>query len=452
MIALAVSGGLRPAQTTNDGSILFESANGVVLRYAGLKALDASGRTVPSRLEVRGSEIRLIVEDQGAQYPLVVDPLWTQQQKLTSSDGTLGDWFGYSVSVSGDTAVIGTVGGTAYVFVNSDGAWSLQAKLTASDGAPGDYFGSAVSVSGDTAVIGASLKNRTQGAVYVFVRSGGVWSQQQELTASDGLALDWFGYSVSASGDTAVIGASRKNNETGAAYVFVRSGGTWSQQQELTASDGVAGDWFGDSVSVSGNTAVIGAWAKNEYHGAAYVFTRSGASWGQPQELLPSDGAASEGFGVSVSVDGDTALIGAFGQNGTGAAYLFLPSNGTWAQHQILTASDGVIGDSFGSSVSVSGDTALIGADGKNNQQGAAYIFVRSGSTWAQQQELAASDGAAEDQFGFSGSVNGDKAVVGAFFATINSSPCHRAAGVRSGSRKPHHDHPERYDIAGQHG
>jgi hypothetical protein len=313
VIALSVTGELVPAQKADEDSVLFESSRGVVLRYAGLTAVDACGRIFPSRLELRGHEIRLIVEDHDAQYPLAVDPTWTQQQELTASDGSVNDQFGESISVSGDTAVIGALNknsgqGAAYVFVRSGGVWSQQQELTASDGAANDEFGYAVAVSGDTVVIGAYQKNSRQGAAYVFVRSVGVWSQQQELTTSDGAANDEFSYALAVSGDTAVIGAYQKNSRQGAAYVFVRSAGVWSQQQELTASDGAANDEFGVSVSVSGNTAVMGAFYKNSYQGAAYVFVDSGGVWSQQQELTAADGAANDFFGRSVSLSGDTAL------------------------------------------------------------------------------------------------------------------------------------------------
>ena len=246
VIVLGVSGELVPAQEANSGAVVLKSGKGVVLRYAGLKALDSRGRILPSRLEVRGVEIRLIVEEHDAQYPLVVDPTWTQQQELTASDGAASDEFGISVSVSGDTAVVGAQGktvnsnagrGAAYVFVRTGGIWGQQQKLTASDGAAGDTFGGSVSVSGDTAVIGAYNKTFNsshvkQGTAYVFVRTGTVWSQQAELRAVDGAAGDFFGASVSVSGDTAVIGAVYRN--PGTAYIFIRSGTVWSQQQELT--------------------------------------------------------------------------------------------------------------------------------------------------------------------------------------------------------------------------
>jgi uncharacterized protein (TIGR03437 family) len=324
------------------------------------------------------------------------------------------------VSVSGDTAVIGAVSknnaqGAAYVLVRSGGAWTQQQELTAFDGAADDYFGFSASVSGDTAVIGAWNKTINsqsgQGAAYVFVRSGGVWTRQQELTASDGAWDDAFGYSVSVSGDTAVIGAPGN----GAAYVFVRSGGTWSKQQELTASDEAASDYFGYSVSVNGGTTLIGASAKNTNQGAAYVFVLSGQVWTQQQELTASDGVAGDSFGFSVSMSGGTAVIGAPGNNGSpGAAYGFALSGGVWGQQQKLTASDGAAGDSFGNSVSVSGASAVIAAYHKNADQGAAYLFALSVGGWAQQQELTASGGVAGDYFGRSVSVSGDTAAIGA--------------------------------------
>jgi hypothetical protein len=188
------------------------------------------------------------------------------------------------------------------VFVRSDGVWTQQQKLTASDAATNDGFGSAVSVSGDTALIGAPRKKigsyANEGAAYVFVSSGGVWTQQQELTES-GAPEDWFGWSVSVSGDTALIGTPGKSNinqDQGAAFVFVRNGDVWTRQQKLTAADGAEYDQFGYSVSLSGDTALIGAYYKNinskEAQGAAYVFVRSGGVWTQQQELTAADGAS----------------------------------------------------------------------------------------------------------------------------------------------------------------
>jgi hypothetical protein len=267
------------------------------------------------------------------------------------------------------------------VFVRSGVTWTQQKELTASDSADNDDFGISVSVNANTALIGAFGKNSSQGAAYVFAYSGGVWSQQQELSASDGATGDAFGDSMSVNGNTALIAADGKNNKRGAAYVFAYNGTTWSQQQELTASDGVASDSFGDSVSLGANMAVIGADGRGGNQGTAYVFGLSSGTWSQQQELTASDGVASDQFGYSVSVSGHTALVGAPAKNSLeGAVYLFAFSAGVWSQQQELTASDGASSDVFGISVSASGDTAVVGATGNNSSQGAAYAFVAQGT------------------------------------------------------------------------
>ncbi len=338
----------------------------------------------------------------GAAYVFVRSgAVWTQQAELTAPAGT---GFGNDVSLSGDTAVIGA-SSAAYVFVRSGAVWTQQAELTPTDGtgAAQELYGSRVAVSGDTAVIAAQAKtvngNANQGAAYVFVRSGNTWSQQAELTASDGAAGDSFGTSVSLSGDTAVIGAAFKtidgNANQGAAYVFVRSGSIWSQQAELTAADGAAKDGFGNAVSLSGDTAVIGAPFKTlnggqfSPPGAAYVFVRSGSTWSQQAELTASDNTNTN-FGFSVAVSGDTAAIGATTSDGPGATYFFMRSGSTWSQQAELTAPDGGafgVLDAFGVS-SLSGDTALIGRSYKDKDAGAAYVFVFSGSVWTQLAEF----------------------------------------------------------------
>ena len=278
----------------------------------------------------------------------------------------------------------------------------------ASDGVAGDNFGFRVAISGDYALVGASGKtigsNTNQGAAYVFVRSGSSWTQQERLTASDGALDDAFG-SVAISGDYALVGASNKtigsNDNQGAAYVFVWSGSSWTQQARLTASDGAASDRFGYSVAISRNYALVGAYDKTifstPYQGAAYIFQESSfvfpRTWPQRAKLTASDGASGDLFGFSVAILGDYALVGAAGKNidsnGTqGAAYVFVRSGSSWTQQARLTASDGAARDRFGISVAISGNYALVGAYdktiGSNNKQGAAYVFVRNGTTWPQ--------------------------------------------------------------------
>jgi hypothetical protein len=368
--------------------------------------------------------------------------------KLTAADGAACDGFGYAVALSGDTALVGAynaAGGTnqnqgaAYVFVRSGGAWSLQQKLAAADGAANDNFGWAVALNGNTAVIGAigcaAGTNAAQGAVYVFVRNGTMWTPQQKLTASDGAAGDVFGWSVAASGETALVGALSSpggQRNQGAAYVFARSGAVWTQQQKLTASDGVAGDAFGTAVALNGDTALIGAPDKDSgaqaLQGAAYVFTRNGTSWAQQQKLMAGDGAANDTFGLSVALSGETALIGATGatlsnQAAQGSAYVFARSGVIWNQQQKLTASDGAALDSFGAAVALNGAQALVGAPGGSVTRGAAYVFARSGTVWHPQQKLTASDGAAGDAFGNAVTLSGGTALVGAFGAELVSNP-----------------------------
>ncbi len=228
----------------------------------------------------------------------------------------------------------------AIAFVPSAGALVEQAKLTAKDGAVFDSFGVSVALSGETAIVGADLDhvgaNAEQGSAYVFTRSGGVWTEEAKLTAGDGAAGDEFGFSVAISGETAIVGAygddAGANGDQGSAYVFIRSGGVWTQQAKLTASDGAAGDEFGRSVAISGETAIVGAGlddvGANGNQGSAYVFILSGGVWAEQAKQTASDGAAFDLFGVSVALSGDTAIVGAYlddvGANGDqGSAYVY---------------------------------------------------------------------------------------------------------------------------------
>ena len=384
------------------------------------------------------------LQREASEYPLTIDPILTQQKRLTADDGAANDEFGYSVAVSGDIAVIGAPvdnlirkgQGSAYVFVRSGGGWTQQQKLVADDGAAGDAFGASVSISGDTVVVGATGKSgdfRGQGAAYVFTRSGATWTQQQKLLADDAAAGDAFGGSVAISGDTVVVSAPLDvigvTVDQGSAYVFTRSGTVWTRRQKLTAADGAAEDIFGFSVAISGDTLVVGAKfdniAEHEDQGSAYVFTRSGGVWTQRQKLVAGDGAEGDLFGHSVAVSGDTIVVGAPTEDGAlfgqGAAYVFAPGGATWTQQQKLTADDAALGDrgdAFGVSVAISGDTLVVGAYldniGATFLQGSAYVFSRSGATWAQQQKLIADDGADDDTFGWSVAVSGGTVVVGA--------------------------------------
>jgi cysteine-rich repeat protein len=325
----------------------------------------------------------------------------------------------------------------AYVFTRTGGVWSEQAKLLASDGEEGDQFGVSVALDGDTAIIGASRADNQgvpSGSAYVFTRTGGVWTQQAKLLAPGGEYGDSFGSSVALDGDTAVIGASGDNDNglsSGSAYVFTRTGGVWSEQAKLLASDGSSGDIFGHSVALDGGTAVISAlWEDDNgsQSGSAYVFTQTAGVWTEQTKLLASDGDAWNFFGSSVALDGDTAVIGALQgeSNGSfpGSAYVFTRTAGVWTEQAKLLASDGEEGDQFGVSVALDGDTAVIGAwedDDNGNDAGSAHLFTRTGDVWTEQTKMLASDGQAGDQFGASVALDGDTAVTGAYLDDDNS-------------------------------
>ncbi|QJE94649.1 hypothetical protein [Luteolibacter luteus] len=459
---LSNRGGIRPQISAEGDCVSFQREDGSsALTYGGLKAWDADGKKLSVRFEQAGEgDIRILVEDQTARYPITIDPV-VQQARLAASNAGLSDYFGSAVATSGNTVVvaarnedssaIGVNGdqtnnaapesGAVYVFVRANGVWVQQAYLKASNTGAGDQFGRSVAISGDTLVVGArdedsasigvngdqsSNAATNSGAVYVFTRTGATWSQQAYLKANNaegGFVIgDCFGASVAVSGDTVVVGAPEEdsaatgvngdasNNSadgSGAAYVFVRSGSNWSQQAYLKASNTNTADLFGGEVAISGDTVVVGASRERSAAtgvngdqsnnsvfgaGAAYVFTRSGTAWSQQAYLKASNTAvASPGnsvgylFGSSVAISGDTVVVGSPGEE---------------------SAATGVNGDQ-------TSKAAL--------SSGAAYVFARSGTAWAQQAYLKASNTGTSDNFGVSVGISGDKLIVGAVFESSDA-------------------------------
>ena len=311
---------------------------------------------------------------------------------------------------------------------------SRNAKLVSDAGTPEGHFGESVSISGDYVVVGAPYDESTQGSAYVFSFSTTSWYEQQKLTASDGGTFDTFGSATSIFDDHLVIGAPWQDSFKGGAYVFVRNGASWSEQQKLTASDGEENDVFGRSVSIYGDYIVVGAYGDDDNgsgSGSAYVFVRNGASWSEQQKLTASDGKDNEFFGSSVSISDGFVIVGAPGLSNanpdvvgvivscyTGAAYVYARSGETWTAEQKLVASDGASCDVFGRSVSISGEYAIIGAfydDDDGSASGSAYIFVKNETSWKEWQKLTAADGLSKDFFGTAVSIHGSHAVVGAY-------------------------------------
>jgi hypothetical protein len=524
---MAVRGNLTPRISPDGRRISFLDAHGAtVLNYAGLKVTDAQGHELTARFQPEGTGLRLEVEERGARYPIKIDPIAQQAYLKPAAAGSTqaGDNFGFAVAVSGDTVVVGAryenssstginstpnelsggFAGAAYVFTRSVGGWSQQAylkpDLAGPGGQGGNNFGWSVAISGDTVVVGAIYEDSdstgingarneqgtNSGAAYVFTRSAGTWSQQAYLKpAAVGTSQvgDEFGSSVAVSGDTVVVGAHNEASSTtginstanesaagsGAAYVFARSAGVWSQQAYLKpAAVGASqvNDHFGASVAVSGDTVVVGApdedssalgvnGTPNELannSGSAYVFIRNTGTWSQQAYLKPAvvgNTQSGDAFGTSVAVSGDTVAVGAYheassslGINSTpnelsgtaGAAYVFTRIAGAWSQQAYLKpAAVGTdqLGDFFGWSIALSGDTLVVGAikeasstTGINStpnesavDAGAAYVFTRSAGVWSQLAYLKpAAIGTSQlyDQFGWSVAVSGATVVVGA--------------------------------------
>jgi len=285
------------------------------------------------------------------------------------------------------------------VFVRPAGTsmWTEQAKLTASDGMAGDGLGFSIAIDGDTIVMGAYADdengNIDSGSAFVFTRTGTVWTEQAKLTASDGAANDLFGNSVAIDGDTIVVAAlwhDGNSTDVGKAYVFTRNATTWTEQAKLTASDGAASDQFGSSVSIAGDTVIVGAWQDDDNgadSGSAYIYTRTETTWTEQAKLTSSDALAGDQFGGTVAIEGDTILVGAhrdddnaLGIFASGSIYVFTRTAGTtsWTEQAKLTSGESAVNDEFGYSLAIAGNTIVVGArndDDNGTDSGSVYVF-----------------------------------------------------------------------------
>ncbi len=438
-----------------------------------------------------GSDIAISIRDQKAQYPLSVDPTWSQVVAIPGVQGG-----GTPLAVEGNTAVFGepnaTVGGNAnqgqvLVYSSLNGSsWVHTATLTATDGAAGDLFGSSVATSGSRIVVGAPAHtvggNANQGDAYVFtpgntpsLKPNGLWAQTAELTESPGTANDFFGGSVAISGTSIVIGAPSSlvtwdgtaGTRQGAAYVFTLSGSTWNQFL-LTPPDGAAGDNFGWSVSISGNVVAVGSpWhAVNgvAQQGAAYVFKLSNGMWSffqeltQPSAVTPGPADYNfESYGFAVAITPSVLAVGAPGDFNGGfglpaATYLYASNGSTFVPWQVLSVGSQNNSCStctaFGSSLSLSGTTLLIGAPSipAISYWGAAYVFTLSGDTWVEQGDLFGAD-PGWGAMGWSVALSGSTAFVAANsnfdtaygFVSPNANGPESAVAVAAGKVARHH-------------
>jgi hypothetical protein len=401
-----VSGSLTPFIGNEGETLTFCGKEGdPVLAYAGLYAHDRKGTPLPARLELAGSKLRIVVDDRNACYPVTIDP-WIQQARLTASDGVMKDRFGWSCAVSGDTVVAGAYAkdyliGAVYVFEKPAGGWTdmtESAKLSVTDSAWGDSFGHTVAIHNDVVVVGAYYKTGpgySSGAAYVFEKPAGGWADMTEsakLLSSDLEPYDELGYSVAISNDTVVVGAMGENNAQGSAYVFVKPGSEWSGIMLESA------------------------------------------------KLIAGDGDYDERFGSSVSIDGDTIAVGALGDDigantWQGSVYIFEKPGAAWVNmaHTVkLTATDGAALDSLGKSVGICEDTVVAGAWGADDYYGTAYVFEKPAGGWVDTTEtakLSVSVGNPVMEFGISVAISNDRIVVGADPDDENG-PCGGAAYI----------------------
>jgi len=524
-LTLEQRGGSRSAITDGGRGLRFSTDQGAVLTYTGLTVFDRTGATFDAFFRLHDGRIDIVVHEEGARYPPYSIPLWIILAKCPEPGGPTwahppfsvkasntgsDDEFGDDIAISGDTVVVGArieqsnatgvdgdqlnneadAAGAAYVFsLHGATVWIQDAYLKASNTDAEDQFGSAVDISGDTIIVGAFFEDSTAdgidgnelnnsasgaGAAYVFRKSDGVWAQEAYVKASNSNPLDFFGADVAIDGDTAVVGAPWEDSgsnsingiqvannveKAGAAYVFVRSGTTWTQQAYLKAFNSDEEDWFGLSVAIDGDTIVVGARGESSATttvdgdeldnsapsaGAAYVFVRNGSTWTQQAYLKASNAEAGDEFGQPVAISGDLIAVGAWLEDGSaagingnaadnstidsGAAYLFRRNGDQWVQEAYVKASNPDSEDWFGQSIAVDDERVVVGApyedssatgiDGNESsnaasRSGAAYVFLNN-LGWSQVGYVKASNTGVGDKFGGSVGLGGNRLIIAA--------------------------------------
>lgn len=375
----------------------------------------------------------------------IADPV-----KIVAVEKHHDDGFGFTVALSGDFAIVasprrdakGGRSGVVYPFARSGNNWKRSAppEFDGNDTAEGDEFGRSISMSGNTTIIGAAGhdtdRKKGAGAAYVFVgpgprHKGRSWKQQAKLSAKDAAAGDQFGWSVGIDKNTAIVGSrfdDDKGKNSGSAFIFIREGDTWEQQAKLTANDGAASDNFGHYVAIRGDVVIVGA-PKHAHKGlkqsgAAYIFTRDGERWAQTTKLTADQPEEKDQFGASLAISDDIAIVGVPLKDGTapdtGAAYVFARNGDLWTQHAKLTAQDGEKFDQFGNDVSISNNIILVGAKFDDDvvvDGGAAYSFLREGDVWVEKEKVTLPLLDANwpmPHFGISVEIDGHYAIVGA--------------------------------------
>jgi hypothetical protein len=355
--------------------------------------------------------------------------------RVDAADTGRDDYYGWSVAASADTMLVGMpfeftgttlTPGAAYLRRRQSGSWTQEAKLAAADGVSFDYFGEAVALDGDLAAVAAPSHQSGRGAVYLFQRQNGSWSQVAKLLASDPTPNASFGQALALNAGTLAVGAPGYNGGRGAVYVFVGAGGSWSQQQRIQSNDISANDRFGQAVALSGQTLLIGAPNKAgsvSAQGVAYLFGRSGSTWSQQARLARTSPQAGEGFGAAVALDLNLAAVGApYAPAATGTAgglvQSYLRTGSTWSPLAELRSAQGSASAQFGFALSLSGQRLLVGlagdSFGEGILQGSLEAYLFESGVWGLNQRMVAADAETEAQLGYSVAQGADFAAAGA--------------------------------------
>ncbi|MEO6539860.1 MAG: FG-GAP repeat protein, partial [Ferruginibacter sp.] len=376
----------------------------------------------------------------------------SEYNPVADATGAAGDFFGYSSSISGNYAIVGATSddgpagsgqGSASIYQLQAGNWVLMQKITDATGAAGDGFGLSVSISGNYAIVGAygddGPSGSNQGSASIYQLLAGNWVLMQKLTDDLSGGGDNYGYGVSISGNYAIVGAPSDDGaaglDQGSISIYILSAGNWVLMQKLTDPTGAAGDGFGFYVSINGNNAIVGAYmddgAGGADQGSVCMFHWQGG-WGMIQKLTDATGAAGDGFGSSVSISGNYAIVGAnFDDEAAGvdqgSASIYQWDGSSWVLMQKLTHATGATGDQFGKSVSISGNYAVVGAHLDNEiagvDQGSASIYLRVGLGWQRLQYITDPGGNPGDNFGVGTSFDGatQRFIIGAHHYANNS-------------------------------
>ena len=347
---------------------------------------------------------------------------WSIEQKVFAEDGAGGDFYGRSVSISGNYAIVGTPGeypiGAAYLYKKEFENWIEVEKFQASDSTNTFGFGSSVYINGDYLIISANhTYNNSSGSAYIYYNDDENWNEMDIVTASGSPICDQYGCSVGITedGDYAIVGAfndDENGESSGAAYVYQRAGSEWNLQIKLMALDGASLGYFGNSVFISGDYIFISS-AGDDYNGSIYIYENNGTSWEYDSTLVSFYSSPNATFGSPISVSGDYLISGSH-CNDFGEAYIFHYDGLNWIEEVILTPSDSFFYDHFGCSVSISGDFIVVGACDCEDVacSASAYFFERQGSDWIEQNKITIDDWFG---FGYAVSISGDNAIVGAY-------------------------------------